>query len=240
MHTSGPSAARLTPTRASHLLPALAVLLTLVVGLTGCNAQRPLYQVREAAQEHENYGRDEQALADYQEYVDRNKTNLQARLDLSRLLVRFERYRQASMHMEIAYSLGSNRDEVVEQYAETMFLADNPDVLLLRLGERAETQSTVDAYLLLAHWADRVGDTDQRRRALLSAERLGEGKRLEPYLELAKLAARVGDDATEIMRLKQALYIDLNDGDDIIHPQIRRRLREHGLVVGPTIAIPPR
>ncbi len=240
MHTSGPSAARFTPTRSSHLLPTLAVLLTLLVGLAGCNTQRPLYQVREDAQEHENYGRNAQALADYQEYVDRDKTNLKARLDLSRLLVQFERYREASVHMEVAYSLGSNRAEVVEQYAETMFLADNPDLLLLRLGERAETKSTVDAYLLLAHWADRVGDTDQRRRALLSAERLGEGQRLEPYLELAKLAARVGDDEAEILRLKQALYIDLNDGDEAIHPEIRRRLREHGLVVGPTIAIPPR
>lgn len=219
---------------------ALALLLGSLLVLPACNGRRPLEQVRADAQAHERYGRLHQALADYQEYVDRNKTNVQARLDLSRLLVIHDRPREAAVHMEVAYSLGSHREHVVDQYAQTMFLADQHDVLLMRLRERAESQSTVDAYLLLAHWAEQVGDTDQLRRALLTAERLGEGARFEPYLELAKLAGRLGDTETEILRLRQALYVDLQSGEEQINPEIATRLRAHGLVPGRTIAIPPR
>jgi hypothetical protein len=142
--------------------------------------------------------------------------------------------------MEVAYSLGSHREHVVEQYAETLFLADNHDMLLTRLRERAESRGTVDEYLRLAHWASRVGDPDQARSALLTAERLGEGERVEPYLELAKLAARVGDMETEVLRLKQALWVDLNDGDEQVDPEVSTRLRAHGLIPGPTIAVSPR
>ncbi len=226
----------------SPLAGRLALLLLLVCGLLlpGCTGRRPLVDVREDAQWHEQYGRYDQALADYQEYVDRDKTDLQARLDLSRLLSHYERYREAAVHMEVAYSLAPQREHVVEQYAQTLFLADYHDTLLTRLRERAEARQTVDEYLRLAEWADRVGDTDQTRRALLTAERLGEGARIEPYVELAKLAARTGDTQAEVLRLKQALYIDLHDGDDRTDPDVAARLRAHGLVPGPTIALPPR
>ena len=55
----------------------------------------------------------------------------------------------------------------------------------------------------------------------------------EPYLLAADLAEQLGDDDTAIRRLRQAY--GLEPGNE----EIRNRLRAHGEVPGPTIALAP-
>ena len=207
--------------------------------VTGCTGQRPLTVVRADAREAEQFGRIDEALADYQEYVDRDSVNLQARMDLARVLLELGKPKEAAIHADVAYSLRPDREDVVDLFCKAFYEAGYNDSLMMRLRERAEGMGSVDEYMRLAEWSDRMGDTDQARMALLSAIRLAGDKRKEPYILLADIAERKGDKETAITLLRKALYVDIHDGDDKMDEKLAQRLRDYGFIPGPTIAISP-
>ena len=204
-----------------------------MLAMIGCGEQRLLVIVRDDARQHEREGSFTEALADYQEYVSRAPTSLRGRCDVARLLVILDDPKLAREHMEIAYSLAPNREKVVAQYCETVFLTGDLDGLMTRLRDRAEGSASVDEYLRLAHWALEMGDIDEARSALLAAARLAGDQRVEPYIALADLAERLDDPEEAVRRLRQALYVDIED------QAVQQRLRDYGYVPGPTIATQP-
>jgi Flp pilus assembly protein TadD len=218
--------------------------LTLAVGLLsvcltclGCSGQRPLYAVREDGAEHERYGRLVDAEADYREYVERSRTNAQARVDLARVLTKLDRKSEAREHLELAYSLRPDDEDILDQYCEAVFDNGDYDILVRRLRDRAESRNTVQDYMRLGHWMLAMDDIDQARIAYRTAARLSGGQQIEPYLALADLAGRIRDVETEMLRLRQALYIDIEQ--EINDEGIRQRLRDAGMIPGPTVALPP-
>ena len=69
--------------------------------------------------------------------------------------------------------------------------------------------------------------------ALETAIRLDGARSVEPYLDAAGFAERLGDIDQALRRLRQAYGIDPRD------QRVQQRLRALGEVPGPTILLPP-
>ena len=78
-----------------------------------------------------------------------------------------------------------------------------------------------------------LNDPDSAQVALETAIAVDEGKTVEPYLQAAAFAQRLGDLEMALRRLRQAYGINPYD------ERVKQRLRELGEVPGPTIALPP-
>jgi hypothetical protein len=78
-----------------------------------------------------------------------------------------------------------------------------------------------------------MGDADGAEHALLTAAKIDGGKTAAPQIALADFYRSIGDKKAEIVRLRNALYLDPKN------PEIPKRLRELGEIPGPSLAMPP-
>jgi len=224
-------------------LAALALItglgLALSAGLTGCESAkkawstRTLPAVRAEGDRAYEQGRYEQALAEYEEVLERDPADWPTRVKAGKTLLILGRPEQAREELAIAYTLRPEDEEIVELYAQAMLEAGDEEDLFRVLRQRTVDRQSVDEYLRLGRYAAMSGDIDEAERALLTAARLDEGRNLGPQMALAEFYLGIGDEEAGLERLRMCLYLDPEN------VAIQDRIRALGKTPGPSFAIAP-
>lgn len=125
------------------------------------------------------------------------------------------------------------RNRITDRLAEAIYQQDEPDRLYAFLNDAASEHGTTADYLRLADYMEQSGDVDAAVTALDQAAAVAKDDDPRPYLRQADLFASIGDDPRAIKALQHALYIEPDNAD------VPDRLRQYGIVPGPTQRIPP-
>lgn len=173
------------------------------------------------------------ARDDYAYAVDKNPGGLGARMGLGQALIGLDQPQAARTHLETAYTLAPNNDEVVDALAESMLRSGEVDQMLRLLRLRAEEKGRPSDYIRLGKFANRAKDADTAKAALLSAAKIDKGANIEPQLALADFYESVGDKPQALRRLGMALFLKPRDA------VIQQRIRALGGVPGPTAEVMP-
>lgn len=209
------------------------VLATLAFATIGCQKGPSSEVLLERAGHDYEYGRYEEAAQTYQIILDRYPGDPQANLGLGRSMLELDRLAEARSALEIAAVANPDDFEICKALAEAMFKDGDTVRLYQLLRDQAIEQQRLEAWLLMAEYALASDDPDTAQTAITAALDLSDGSTPEPYLEAARFAERVGDQAEAIRRLRQAYGIAPED------PRVIVGLQEYGEVPGPTIALPP-
>ena len=210
----------------------LTMALVVTVALGAC-AQRPVQTVLANADFHYDHGNYAKAADEYKEAIDRQPGIWRAHYQLGLCLLEIEKPTQARRQLEVALTQRPRDPDIIETLAQAMLAQGDETGLYTFLTEQAETVQTADAYVRLARYSMLLNDPDSALSAVEMAIELDIGSTVEPYLEAAAIAQRIGDLDLALRRLRQAFGIDPND------TRVRSRLRELGEVPGPTIGLPP-
>jgi len=205
----------------------------LVVSTIGCATQRPATAIRQDADFHYTYGHYERAAQDYQAITAKYPGDWEAQYRLGLSLMQLNEYDPARRALEVAHTLKPENADIVDALAETMYEQGDASRLFAFLRERAQSTQSVRAYRRLAEYALAMDDPDTARSAIETAIALDDGQSVEPYLDAAKLAERLGNIDQALRRLRQAYSINPHD------QRVRERIVALGEVPGPSIALPP-
>lgn len=213
----------------------LACLLLLPIALTACTKQRSLLAVRESGERALEEGRYNDAVADFEEYVERLPGDAIGRYNLGRsyLLANPPQPTAAREHLYLAYNQRLNDDNVFEALCQALQAGGRTEELFRLLRQRALDRQRPSDYMRLGRYAEEFGDPDQARQAYLTAARIDQGQTASIQLALADLYAKLGDEERALRRLRMALYLDPNNRD------IAERIRGYGEIPGPSFALKP-
>lgn len=181
----------------------------------------------------EDQGNDEKAYDLWTEYVDRRPNSRLAEYRLGLVETRLGLYDQAAGHLRIAHDLEPGNLEYIEALANALALGNHPKSLMKLLRESANEGPAGSGYLRLAKYAQRIGQMDEAQEAIQAAIIHGQMRSPEPYVAMADFAHTINDQQLEINSLRQALWFDPAD------QTILTRLRDLGLIPGPSLAIEP-
>ncbi|MHC4430117.1 MAG: tetratricopeptide repeat protein [Planctomycetota bacterium] len=170
---------------------------------------------------------------EYTEAIDRQPGNWQAHYQLGLCLLEIEKPTDARRQFEVAHTLRPRDEEIIEGLAQAMLAQGDETGLYMFLKEQAENSQTAGAYVRLARYSMLLNDPDSAQSAVETAIVIDDPPTVEPYLEAAAIAQRIGDLDLALRRLRQAYGIDPRDR------RVQERLRELGEVPGPTIILPP-
>src|SRR5262245_30352178 len=198
----------------SRMILALA---TLTV-ISGCSAPRPTEAVRESGEWRMKAGRYDEARDEYAEIVSRFPGDADAQYKLGLSMIKTSELAGARRAMETAHSLKPENRDYAMGLAEVMYLQDDESRLCASLREGASTSQAVEDHLRLAHYTMEK-DPETAQTAIATAIQLDDGQTVQPYIEAAKLAERLGHLDEAVRRLRQAYGINPND------IRVRERLR---------------
>jgi tetratricopeptide (TPR) repeat protein len=219
---------RTAPTIVAALLAAQAIV--------GCSSTPPIESTTATAQHYIDFNQCREAADLIKPVVDKWPGEWQAQLIYGRAELCLGDLPEARHALEAANARNPSNMDVVFALADCMERQkDIPELYLLLRNAGAEFRS-VEAYVKLAAIAGSVGDIDSQKTALLAAIELDEGygqKRIiSPYLQMAILQEKLGDQAEALRRLRQAYGVNPDD------PRVQSMLLARGQVLGPTLALP--
>lgn len=220
-------------TRSCALTPCLVMV---VVGLTACTSgpnRRPLGVLHAEGNSALAAGDTETAILKYREYSQRAPGDADARYRLGKALLDAGEITAAREELAVAHRQRPDSLEFVETYARAILQADEPAAMYAVLQENARRRADDEGYLLLGRLSAEAGYVDEAARALRTAAVIGDPRDERAHRELARLYRQLGDNDREIERLRNVLYLMPSDGE------ASARLRELGLVPGPSLALPP-
>ncbi len=217
------------------MIPLLLTALMAGALLGGCSGPRSLLAVRESGERAMEEGRYNDAVVEFEEYVQRLPGDPIGRYNLGRayLAANPPRPVQARENLYLAHSQRLGDDEIFEALAQSLLANDQHEELFRLLRQRASDRQRVSDYLRLGRYAQELGDPDQARQAYLTAARIDGGRTAEVQLALANLYDSLGDRERALLRLRMAYYLAPDN------PQIAARIREYGEIPGPSFALPP-
>jgi tetratricopeptide (TPR) repeat protein len=205
----------------------------ILVGCASAFGTRPIDTIRQRADFEFQRGNYDVAAQEYGEIAARYPGDWRAQHRFGVALMETGDYNESRRALDVAHSLRPGDADIADDLAEVMFRQGDEQQLFDFLNERALATQSVRAYRRLASYAMEVGDPDAARGAINRAIALDGGSTVEPYIDAADLAERVGDLDQAVHRLRQALSIDPHDD------RVRERLRTLGEVPGPSLALPP-
>ena len=211
--------------------PVAGVLLGLAVA--GCGTGPSAESLLERADYDYEYGRYEEAAAQYRLVLERYPGDAAANVGYGRVMLELDRVAEARAALELAAVAEPQDFEICSLLAEAMFEDRDTVRLYQLLRDQAVEHRRLEAWLLMAEYALALDDPDTAQTAIAAALEISDGTTPEPYLEAARFAERIGDQAEAIRRLRQAYGIAPQD------PRVVAGLQEYGEVPGPTIALPP-
>lgn len=200
----------------------------------GC--ERSLLAVRRSGDEHFARGEYEQALAEYDEYIERAPGRAEVHSMRGLTLMKLGRKGEAREQALIADTLAQENDEIFANTCETLFAAKEFDALNRLLRTRTVDRGRSRDFLLLADFSMRQGDVDEAQRAYLFAAQLDGGMSVKPHLGLARLYKGLTpnpDMERAVARLQMAYFVDPTNGE------VLELAREMGEIVGPTFGRVP-
>lgn len=201
--------------------------------LTGCHAPPSSDQLVVRAAYEQEYGRTEEALRLYQQVLEFRPGDPRANLGLGECLLALDRPTEALLPLQIASVERPQDLQIALTLAEALYRSGETTKLYQLLRDRAVEQRRVEAWLAMADYAIKLDDPDTAATAIGAALELTGGRDVQPYIEAARLAERIGDQREAIRRLRQAYGVAPGN------PVVSAMLVEYGEVPGPTIALPP-
>lgn len=142
----------------------------------------------------------------------------------------------AQLLLERALTLRGKADEtpdINDALAESLYLQNQPAALAAMLQKAVEDYGGMRDYLRQAKYLGKSGDADGARRGFQKAYKFADKKDPLPYLVAADYFDSVGDKAGAIEALRHVYYITPGN------QKVCNRLRNYGIVPGPTIGLPP-
>lgn len=197
----------------------------------GCS--RPLHVVVESGDLSFDHGRYAEAAQEYGEVTSRDPGAWWAHYRLGVCLTEMGKPEEARCQLETAQTLRPGDPRVIDALAAALLAAGDERALFELVRRDAERTGTVEAYLRMGRYCDLVNDPDSAKDAYDRAIELNARLRVEPYLEAAAFAQRLGDLDEAIALLAAAYAVDPKDA------RVRQRMLELGEVPGPTLAAPP-
>ena len=217
--------------RLRNVLSTLA-LLAVAFLLTGCGA-RSLVAVRDAGDQHFRYREYDDALVDYKEYIDRNPGNAHVHQMMGNTYIKLGQTGLGCEQLKVAHTLRLEDDEIFADLCAGLYADKKLDDLNRVLRERTIGRGRMQDWVLLASYADKLGDQDEAQRAWLTAAQVDGGKSAVPQLGLAKLYLKVGDKGRARKRLAMAYYCDP------MNAEVNQLARDMNDIPGPTYGVPP-
>ena len=216
------------------MILASCLVLASVLGCAGSGErQRAIYILEESGDFAYASGDYDLAVTEYSEVVERRPGKRSARVELGRALIAAGQPDLAVEHLDAAYTIKPDDQEVIELLAQAMLESGNTERLTAFLRERTSDRDTTESWLRLGRYLRLAGDADEAERALLEAASLDGGQSLAPQLELARFYNSIGDSEKALRRYRMVLYVDPRN--EIASDY----LRSVGEVPGPTFALEP-
>ncbi|MEE2719729.1 MAG: tetratricopeptide repeat protein [Planctomycetota bacterium] len=215
----------------SHSITSILLGIVLL-GITGCAPHPTTATVREQASDAlwaERYG---EAETLYGELAERFPQDWRVQYGFGVSAMHTGNLSEARQALEIAHTLRPANRDIAVDLAEVMFLQDDRNGLFLFLHDRAQSRSDSRDWLLLAEYSLMTEDPDSARECIEKAMVVDDASSAGTWLEAATLSERMGDLDSAMMYLRTAYTIE---PDNTV---VQDRLRAHGLVPGPTLAMP--
>jgi len=168
--------------------------------------------------------------------VEQDPGDWKAAMMLGQIRLTQDRALDAQLLLERAQALRPEHPEtpeILDGVAESLYRQDRYESLHNFLATVASDRGTTLDYLRQARYLTLMQDRDGARVALKKAARFAAPDDATPYLAAADYYESIGDVPNAILALRRA---------HAIKPTSRRvsqRLRDHGIVPGPTAALPP-
>jgi len=228
----GPRSGIMPAMRYLRLNP-LPMLILAMLLVAGCASLRPVDQIREQADIL--FDRGEYALAadEYREIIDRYPGDWEAQYRYGLCQLELDAPTRAQRAIKIAHDRRPDDADIADALAEAIFRTGDAPRLYAFLRNRAESEGTAHAWLMLGRYSMELNDPDSARIAIDTAIAVDPESSIEPYLAAADLAEQLGDVPLAVRRLRQAYGLDPRN------ETISRRLRSHGEIPGPGITLPP-
>lgn len=240
----------------SIIRPILAAcLLAGLPAITGCINDLSADQSRLKGYSAMQRGEHEKAREHFQQTLQKNDTDWKSLYYLGRIqLEQFNNPGEARRHLEIAYSVRESRSdiqlapkpgsartavpyptrtEIAAALAEALHQQGRTEQLFGFLRNVTDNHGTMEDYLLLAQYLEKNGDHDAAQVAYKQAAAVADDGDATGYIALADFYDRIGQPDRALTALRKAYHVD---------PEARgleKKIREHGMVPGPTIALPP-
>lgn len=153
-------------------------------------------------------------------------------------LVRLEQGRpiEAQLNLEQAYGIRDEHAEtadILDALAEALYQQDAQARLHAMLRDASQRYGQTRDFLREAKYLAKIGDVDGSDLAYKKAARFARPDDVQPYVQMADFYESIGDQARAVDALQRAHYLMPDDR------RIADRLRRHGVVPGPTVAVPP-
>lgn len=173
------------------------------------------------------------AVANFETYVLLRPHDPKGRYNLGRSYLMDAKPGSAREQMFLAYEIDSDNEVYIRGYADALVATGERARLYEHLRAIATKRNTVESYLLIAEYANLLGDVDETEGALLTAAALDRGQTMEVQLKLADFYGQIGDSERQIERLRMAYFLD--PGSEAIID----RATALGEIVGPSWRLRP-
>jgi len=209
------------------------IVLLAIAPLAGCSMPRSLPAVRDSGERAFQRGDYARAEADFQEYTERKPGDAPVQLLYAKTLLATDQPVPAVEHATLAYDQHPADPEYIDVRAQALFEAKRTDELYRFLRGLCDAHGMPADYLRLGQYTAKLGDADGAEHAFLTAAKVDGGKTPAPQLALADFYHSINDKASEVRRLRMALFVDPRNQD------IPNRLRALGEIPGPSLALQP-
>ena len=213
----------------------------LALGFAGGCGPTPIVTLRKNGEFNYKYGNYEDAAKDFGQIIERAPGDWEAEYRYGQCMMQLGDLESARRSLEVAQTAVPNNDEVAFALADCYFRMNDQTRLYQLLRDRAQTNASMESWLLMSEYALKLNDVDMARTAALNAIEVDQGQAeggidalsASPYYQAALVAERLGERDEELRRLRQAYGINPDD------TRVKSKLVELGQVPGPTIALPP-
>lgn len=168
--------------------------------------------------------------------VRQDATDWKSQYYLGRVRIMQNRPLEAALHLEKALSLRDHDPEtqdILDALAEALYMQGQPVRLHAMLKKAVYDYGTIRDYLRQGRYLAKTGDADGAKVAYRKAAKFAPAKDPEPFLEIADYYESMGDRQNTIDALRRAYAASPGSR------RISARLRQYGIVPGPTVGLPP-
>ncbi|MBX9737335.1 MAG: hypothetical protein K2X32_10460 [Phycisphaerales bacterium] len=199
---------RFTPTTRSFLALALIPLAL----LASCGGQGPINE-RHRADEALRGQRYDEAVTRYATYLAERPGEAEARNAYGRALLASNDPINAVEQLKTAHYQEPTNAKYLDDLCDAMIKANQSEDMFRMLRSYTDSIGTTDNWLRLGTFAQRAGDPDTAKTALLTAARIDRGQSVAPQVALYDLYLSVGDKAEANRRLRMAFFLDPKNSD---------------------------
>ncbi len=215
----------------------LTAILSLCLGLlliTGC---RTALDIRNEGVAALNRGQNELAVQKFTEAVERDPSSARNHYQLGRGYLAVNENVKAQYELEKALALRPNEPEltpdILDSLAEAIYRQDMTANLYAFLEKQVKDFGTTRDYLRQGKYLAKAGDPDAARLAFRKGAYFAAPNDPEPYIAIADFYTAIGDQPEAVTALRYANYVDPGNRD------VAERLRQFGIVPGPTVTEAP-